>query len=393
MEKRIYLDYAAATPLDARVAEAMRPYEAGMFANAGAIHRDGQLASEAVFKARLAVAKAIGADFREIIFTASATEANNLALRGVFLKAQENGITHPKIIISSIEHESVRETAHYLAERRGGEVVEIPVDREGMLDLVALRSALDERTVIVSIHYAQSELGVVQDIPAIAEIVKNYKLEAKRSLYPLFHTDAAQAFNYLSCDMNTLGIHPLGVDMLTLSSHKIYGPKGVGALYVRAVNAVSPVTTGGGQEYGMRSGTENVPAIVGFGVAVEIAEEMREAESVRIAGLRDILWNGIKAVVPNAELNGSFTRRLPNNLNIYFAGRPAQDLCIELDMMGIAVSPGTACKSRTADPSYAITALGYSGDRPSSSLRLTLGRGTSEGEIKEVLTLFKKRFG
>lgn len=394
------MDYAASTPVDARVLEAMRPYEAGIFGNPGAIHRDGQLASAAVFHAREKLAKTLASDFREIIFTASATEANNLALRGACEAAQDRGIKRPKIVISAIEHESVRDTARCLVKLCGAEVVEIPVNNEGIIDLAAISSALDSNTVIISVHYANSEIGTIQPISEIAQIVKNYKLSTNNS-YLLFHTDAAQAFQYLPC-----AVRDLGVDLLTLSSHKIYGPKGAGALYMKNISEIrypklAPQLFGGGQESGFRSGTENVPAIVGFGEAAAIAMEMQENESVRVEHIRDMLWDGIRRFVPDAALNGpgagfsasrNAARRLPNNLSIYFPGRPAQDLCIELDMAGLAVSPGSACSSRTANPSYVVAALGHDGDRPSSSVRFTLGRQTSEQEVADALTIFSKRF-
>ncbi len=427
----IYLDYAAATPMDMAVERAMRPYYGSIFGNPSAIHRAGQVASTAVFKARRAIAEALGAHYREIFFTGSATEANNLALRGALVHIFQNqnnsaptahrdslsprnsadaeselsGLrdvpqNHTplsplpyKIIISAIEHESVRETARDLERIYGVEVVEIPVDNLGIIRLDMLKKELDERVLLISVHYVNSEVGTIQPIRKIGEIITSYKLKAKSSIYPLFHTDAVQAFNYLPCNVDTLG-----VDLLTLSAHKIYGPKGIGALYVRRTTLspkpypLNSLITGGGQEDGLRSGTENVPAIVGFAEAVAITEKNRVKESPRVATLRDALWQGIKKIVPDAEINGSTKDRIPNNLNVYFSGRSAQDLVIELDMAGIAVSPGTACSSRAAQPSYVIAALGFSGDRPASSIRFSLGRQTTMQEINRVIALFKKRF-
>jgi cysteine desulfurase len=304
-----------------------------------------------------------------------------------------------------------------LKNRYGVEIIEIPVNSEGIIDLIKLKEALNENTVLVSVQMANSELGVIQPIQEIAEVIKKYKARVGSAIYPLLHTDAVQAFQYMKCD-----VMDLGVDMMTLSAHKIYGPKGIGMLYARnskhqSLNPkqiqnsnmrnvsdlefrysdfLSPLVIGGGQEYGMRSGTENVSAIVGFAKAVEIAEKLRGKESKRVAVLRDALWIGIKKIIPDAELNGppveGGAERLPNNLSIYLPSRPAQDVCIEFDLMGIAVSPGTACASRAAEPSRVIKALGFSGDRPLSSIRFSLGRQTTVGEIRSVLSILKKRF-
>lgn len=428
MKQPIYLDYAASTPLDSTAEKAMRPYQSVLFANPSAIHLAGQTVSAAIHEARVQVAEAIGAGYREIVFTGSATEANNLALRGVLMQALRNqnssapaaelssrsirlrALARPsqsdlrdvpqdlhqytsplgvpyKILISAIEHESVRSSCAQLASMFGVEIVDIPVDNLGIIDLNLLKSHLDEYTLLVSVQYANSEIGVIQPIAEISRIIRDFRKDAA---HPLFHTDAVQAFQYLPCDISALG-----VDLLTLSAHKIYGPKGVGALYVRDPELLLPQIVGGGQEYGMRSGSENVPAIVGFGVAAEIATALRDKESARALTLRNRLWEGIHSIVPDAELSGppmDDPRRLPNNLSVYFPGHSAQDMCIELDMLGIAVSPGTACSSRTSEPSYVIEALGFSGDRPSSSIRFSLGRQTNAREIDEVLSVLKKRF-
>lgn len=385
------MDYAASTPLDRAVLEAMRPLYAGTFGNPGSSHMYGQEASRAVFRARQAVAQALGADYRQVIFTGSATEANNLALRGAFecaLETLDCGKAPLRVVISAVEHESVYGTCMDLKARYGAEIIEVPVDGQGIVDIRALETALNGNTAVVSVQMANSELGVVQPVTEISETVKNYKLKAESPIYPLLHTDAVQAFQYLPCDVCNLG-----VDMLTLSAHKICGPKGVGVLYVKNPDMLQPQITGGGQERGMRSGTENVAGIVGFAKAVEIAQKMRVKESKRVAGLRAALWNGIKKIVPDAEPNGSVMARIPNIVSVYFPGRPAQDVCIELDLMGVAVSPGTACSSRAAEPSRIIAALGFSGDRPSSSIRFSLGRGTTAAEVRAVLAILKKRFG
>jgi len=405
--KRIYLDYAATTPVAPEVERAMKPYFRKVFGNPGSTHFVGQQASAAVFKARQIIARALGCDYQEIIFTGSATESNNLALRGVFgsfgFNSGHSG--RLKLIISGIEHESILETARDL-EKQGVEVVYLPVNKDGLVDLKKLEAALDERVALVSIQYANSEIGTIQPIKEIVSIIKSQKSNV------LVHCDAVQALQFLPCQVNELG-----VDLMTLSAHKIYGPKGIGALYVRSLNPKpyppNPIITGGGQEFGLRSGTENVPAIVGFARAVELISnsrlrpsvakalagrqgfggQARELENKKIVGLRNYLWLEIKKLVPEAKINGvDLTDRLPNNLNIYFPGRPAQDLTMELDLWGVAVSPGTACSARSARPSAVIQALGYDQERAKSSLRFTLGRPTFKKEIDQVLTIFKKRF-
>lgn len=465
--KRIYMDYAASTPLDSAVEKAMRPYYARAFGNPSSSHLYGQTASRAVFLARQGIARALNADYSEIIFTGSATEANNLGVRGAFeiamrdhrpfapaakgallsahrsallsgdragappryplrqsanaplLDVFKNTTENPlRVVISAIEHESVYEACRELQRKYGAEIVEIPVNGEGVINLKKLQAALNENTVLVSVQMANSEIGAVQPIKEIAKIIRDFrdlrfKIQDSRkvgdrlmhpescilnpSSYPLFHTDAVQTFQYMECD-----VRELGVDLLTLSAHKIYGPKGIGALFVRRLMnhescILNPLITGGGQENNLRSGTENVPAIVGFAKAVEIAEKMRVRESKRVATLRATLWNGIKKIIPDAELNGPpisvAMARLPNNLSIYLPARPAQDVCIELDLIGLAVSPGTACASRAAEPSRVVKALGKGSDRAMSSIRLSLGRQTTMREIRSVLTIFKKRFG
>ncbi len=271
--RRIYLDHAAATPVSPAVLAAMQPYFGRKYGNPGSLHSFGQEAMAAVDAARAKIAQAIGAEFREVVFTASATEANNLALRSAvrqFKIKNPKLKARPKIIISAVEHESVLETAYDL-ENDGVEVVEIPVDRKGVVDLKALEKELDARTVLVSVMYVNNEIGSVQPIAEISEAIKKWKRAAgnPKTAYPLLHTDAAQAPAYFNCD-----VARLGADLMTLSSQKINGPKGVGALYIgpiRPIGLIGPMVTGGGQEHGLRSGTENVPGIVGFATAMEAA--------------------------------------------------------------------------------------------------------------------------
>ena len=406
--QRYYFDYAASTPVDPEVEKAMRPYWSKVFGNPGALHWYGQEASAAVFRARDMIAKSLGCNYKEIIFTGSATEANNLVLRGV-IKSFRTKTTEPfspKIIISSIEHESVLNTAKDL-EKEGVEVVYLPVSKNGIVDLKKLESALDERTVSVSVMYANNEIGTVQPISEIAKIINDFRkgleLRVKGSenqnkknnnnlypnpstLYPLLHTDAVQAFNYLNCNVNDLG-----VDLLTLSSQKIYGPKGVGLLYVKNLRPTSyvlrPIITGGSQEYGLRAGTENVPGIVGFAKAAEIADKMRDKEGKRLNKLKEYFAVRIKKMIPKAQFNGDFKNRLPNNINMYIPGVAGQDLIIKLDLAGFAVSPGAACSARTCLPSHVLKALGYSDERATNSIRITFGRPTTKNEIDKLLKI------
>jgi len=416
---RIYLDYAATTPVDPRVLEAMQPYFSEKYGNAGSLHSFGQEAMAAVDKARAAIGKAIAAAFGEIIFTGSATEANNLALRGVVKSYQHKSAEisinqRPRLIISAIEHESVLETTRDL-EREGVEVIYLPVEKDGLVNLKALKNSLNERTILVSVMYANNEIGIIQSISEISKILRNFRDELgiknkesgddsklfiiHNSLFPFFHTDAVQAFQYLDCAVNRLG-----VDLMTLSAHKIYGPKGIAALYIRSdlQQLVSPIVVGGGQEFGLRSGTENVPAIVGFAKAAEIAVPLRESESERVRKLRDYFWAALKKIYPKAEVNGMMNKELeindkktiihnspfilPNILNVYFPDHKAEDLLIKFDLAGIAVSSGSACSARSTRPSHVLQALGFPPERIKSSIRFSLGRFTTKEELQEVLS-------
>ncbi len=380
--KRYYFDYAAATPVDPEVEKAMRPFWSKVFGNPGAVHSFGQEASAAIFKSRKSLADILGCKYDEIIFTGSATEANNLALRGT-IKEKSN----PKIIVSSIEHDSVLDTAKIL-EKEGTRVIYLPVSKNGIVDLEKLKESLDEQTVLVSVMYANNETGTVQPIREISKIINNFRSQ-KGSRYPLFHTDAVQAFNYLPCKADDLG-----ADLMTLSSQKIYGPKGIGMLYARrpakSAKTLEPIITGGGQEFGLRSGTENAPGIIGFAKAAEIADKLRSKESKRLTKLRDYLIKGIKKAIPGAELNGDGKNRLPNNINVYFPKSEAQELIIKLDLAGFALSPGAACSARVCKPSHVLKAMGHSDERATHSARITLGRGTGKKEVDLLLKNLSK---
>lgn len=381
--KRIYLDYAATTPVDPEVARAITPYFSERFGNPGSLHAFGQEAIAAVDRSRETIANVLGVDFRQLIFTGSATEANNLALRGAVKKFREMRKVAPRVVVSAIEHESVLETAKDL-EREGVRVVRIPVGKKGIVDLKKIKESLTADTALVSVMSAQNEIGTIEPVADIAKIVKEFR---GKNIHPLFHTDAAQALQFLDCAPGRSG-----ADLMTISSQKIYGPKGIGVLYARGRELLAPLITGGGQEFGLRPGTENVPAIAGFAKAAELAVAAREKESKRIAALRDRLWNGIKNIIPDAEINGAelSSEKLPNILNVYFPNRSAQDLLVKFDLNGLAVSAGSACRSRALESSYVVEALGHSKERAKASIRFSLGRPTAKEEIEETLAIIKK---
>lgn len=406
MTRRIYLDYASTTPVDPRVLSAMRPYFSERFGNPGSLHSYGQEAQAALDAARESVAAQLGADFREIIFTGSATEANNLALRGALkafsfklpgvsenqkLKANSYKLK-PRIIVSAVEHESVLATARDL-EREGAELKVLPVDKNGRVDLKNLRAALNKETFLVSVMYANNEVGTIQPISEIAEIISDFKGSISTThhlpltTYPLFHTDAAQAFQFLDCSPAALG-----VDLLTLSAHKIYGPKGAGAMYIKSGVPLGPVLTGGGQEYGLRSGTENVPLVAGLAKAVSLAASLRSKESPRLAKLQKELWQNVKRAAPSARLNGPplGKDRLPNNLNVYLPGLAADKILTALDLLGVAASAGSACASRATTPSHVLLAMGLGEKRARQSIRFSLGRPTGKEDIHAVSALLRK---
>jgi len=389
----------------------MRPYFSREFGNPGSLHSFGQRAIAAVDAAREELGKLIGAKhFREVIFTGGATEANNLALRGAveFYKAHHQndpgaGAAQPRIIISAVEHESVMESADALAQW-GVDVVKLPVNKEGVIDIIALKNALTENTVLVSVMHVNNETGTVQPLREIRFMIDEFRKQAaagdpsRQSPYPLFHTDAAQSFLYYYCDVQLLG-----VDMMTLSAHKMHGPKGVGALYVRrdersfGENGGFPLAAqsrGGGQEFGVRSGTENVPGIVGIAKAAQLAAGARGKTGARIAALRDDLWRRIKEIAPKAEINGpAGDAKAPHVLNVWFPGHAAQDLLTRFDRAGLAASSGSACRSRAVESSYVIEALGHSKERAAESVRFSLGKGTTKKDIVGAVNIIEGALG
>lgn len=418
--KEVYLDYAASTPVDPKVEKAARPYLGEIFGNPHSMHRFGQKASRAVFESRRIIADSLGVHYEDIIFTGSATEANNLALRGIVrsIKYSVSSIKYPRIITTAIEHESILETCRDL-EKDGVEVIYLPVDKNGMVNLGKLKAALNNQTILVSVMHSNNEVGTIQSIAEISQILRNFRNSKHETLnpkqtqniksknksnkvsdlefrisnleaaFPLLHTDAAQSFQYLNCKIKNLG-----VDLMTLSAHKIYGPKGIGALYAgkNIREMMRPVITGSGQEGGLRSGTDNVAGIVAFAKAVEVADKFRDKESRRVEKLRNYLWAKLKKDLgrKRVALNGSLDSRLPNNLNIYFPGEVAHDLLIKLDLLGIGVSSGSACSARASKSSYVLEAMGCSLARASGSLRFSLGRQTTNSDIDYAISVIIK---
>jgi cysteine desulfurase len=369
----IYLDYAATTPADPLVAEAMWPWLSGPRSqgNASSIHRYGREARAAIDAARDAVAQLICADYSEVYFTGSGTEADNLALIGAMLAAPPE---RNHLIVTAIEHHAVLHPAHYL-ETQGYNVTVLPVDGEGLVSPENVAAALTDRTALVSVMHANNEIGTIQPVAEIARLA--HARGAK------FHTDAVQTAGQAPID-----VAALGCDLLSLCAHKMYGPKGVGALYIRQGTRVSPIIHGGAQEREKRAGTENVAAIVGFGRATELTAARREEDAIRVAALRDDLLTRLRAGIPDLRLNGHPSLRLPNNLNVSVAGVEGPTLLMNLDRLGVAASSGSACSSGSIEPSHVLRAIGLDAGLAASGVRLTLGRQTTEAEIARAADIF-----
>lgn len=378
--KRIYLDCSATTPMDSRVFLAMQKTAKRIFGNPSSIHKEGVLAKREVELARKEIAEIIGAQPDELILTGGGTESNNLAIFGVI---PHWDIGCPNVVVSSIEHLSVLECVREL-EKHGAEVTFLPVGSDGIVSVKDVTGAIKENTVLVSVMYANNEIGTIQPIAEIAKVIRRSKSKS------LFHTDACQATNYL--DMNVLR---LGVDLMTFNASKIYGPKGVGALYVKRGIKLSPIIFGGGQERGIRSGTENVAGIRGFAEAMKITEKMKEKEFVRLMKLRDFFIKEVLKKIPNAILNGDPERRLPNNINFSFPDLDGEEIIIGLDARGIAVSTGSACANIATDGkvSHVLLAIGNNQNLARGGVRFTLGRETTKEDIvrttKELFNVVK----
>jgi len=372
--KPIYFDYGATSPVRPEVLEAMLPFFATEYANSGSIHDFGKKSMEAIQRSRSQIASVLGASSpREIVFTSSGTEANNLAIIGTAKKRKKDG---KHIITSTIEHPSVLETCRAL-EKEGFSVTYLPVDSYGRVRPEDVRKALTEKTILVSIIAANNEVGTIQPIAEIAEIVKSSKA--------LFHTDAVQYFGKVP-----FTVSDLGVDLLSIGSHKIYGPKGAGALYIKKGVRIEPLMYGGGQERGIRPSTLNTPAIIGFGAAAHLAGKEVEAESKRLAELRDYAFGRIQNEIGDVELNGHPTERLPGNLNLSFHGVEGQAILLELNRKQMYVSSGSACSAGKHAASHVLMALGKSPEVAYQSLRITFGRETSQVEVDQLIEELKK---
>ena len=366
--KYIYLDYAATTPVDPRVLRAMLPYFNKRFGNTMSLYKLGQTAKSALEESREKVAGLMGAKPNEIIFTSSATESNNLALKGIAFVNRNKG-NH--IIISSIEHPCIMESSRWL-EKQGFAITRLRVDKYGFVNPEDVEKAIKKETILVSIIHASNEIGTIQPIKEIGKICQ------ERGVY--FHTDAVQSFGKIPIDVNKMNI-----DLLSASSHKMYGPKGVACLYVKQGTKIEPILHGGGQEQGLRSSTVNVPGIVGFAAACKIAKKEMKQESRRLAKLSNKLIKGVLSKIPGSYLNGHPEKRLPNNANFWFEGVEGESIVIQLDLLGTAASTGSACSSAKLEPSHVLLAIGLKHEQAHGSLRLTLGRWTKESEINYLL--------
>ncbi len=368
MEKNVYLDHAATTYVKKEVLDEMMPFFTQSFGNPSSIYKLGQENKRAVDLAKERIAKAIGATPNEIYFTAGGCEADNWVIKGIAFANMNKG-NH--IITTSIEHPAIINSCKFL-EKHGFEVTLLGVDENGQVRLDELENAIKDNTILISVMFANNEIGTVQPIKEIAEIAK------KHNVY--FHTDAVQAVGSLRID-----VKDLGVDMLSMSGHKFYGPKGIGALYIKKGTKIDSLIHGGGQEQGKRAGTENVPAIVGMGKAIELAYENFDETTNRIIALREKLINGVLNNIPHVRLNGHRTKRLPGNTNFSFSFIEGESLLLMLNMKGVAGSSGSACSSGSLDPSHVLLAIGLDHGTAHGSLRLTLGAETTEEDIDYVL--------
>jgi cysteine desulfurase len=381
-EPNIYLDHSATTPVDPRVVEAMLPFFTQQFGNASSLHRYGQAALAALDSARRTMAQFLNAEPNEVVFTGCGSESDNLALRGVAWALHDRG-NH--IITTPIEHHAILNTAAQLEREFGFEVTRVPVDRHGVVNPDDIARAITPRTILISVMYANNEVGTVEPLAEIARLAKKHGV--------LFHTDAVQAGGYLDLD-----VKKLGVDFMSLGAHKFHGPKGVGALYVRSGAPLKPMQTGGSQERGRRAGTENIPYIVGMATALRIAQENRAESSSRLVALRERLVEGILERIPGAELTGDPKNRLPGHASFVIPGAIGDEMVLGLDLAGVAASTGSACTAGSAEPSHVLAAMGYEPDLARGALRLTLGRGNTEAEVDyaiaaltDVVTKLRRR--
>ncbi len=360
MKRRIYLDYAATTPVAPEVLEEMLPFLTSACGNPSSVHAEGREAKKALENARRKIAAGIGAEPQEIYFTSGGTESDNWALKGAAFAGRHRG---NRILISAVEHHAVLDTCAWL-EKQGFEIVRMPVDRYGWLDPETVRRMIDDRTILISVMTANNEIGTIQPVAEIGAAARERGIP--------FHTDAVQAVGSIPVD-----VRKMNADMLSLSGHKIYGPKGIGALYVRRGIRIDSLLNGGSQERGLRAGTENVAGAAGLGKAMELAVGKQEEESCRLSQLRDGIISSVLNGIPGASLNGHPERRLPNNCSFTFDRIESEALLLRLDLYGISASGGSACTSGSVDPSHVLLALGMAPEKANGSIRLTLGKHTT----------------
>jgi len=370
--RKVYLDYAATTPLDPRVLKAMQPYFSEKFGNTMSLHAMGLEANEALEKSRENVAKFIKANPEEIIFNGSATESINFVLKGIAFANKEKG---KHIITSSIEHHAVLEACKWL-EKQGFEITYLPVDKDGFINLIQLENSIRDDTILVSIMHANNEIGIIEPIEEIGKICSNHEI--------CFHTDTVQSFGKIPIDVNKMNI-----DMLSISAHKFYGPKGVGATFIRKGTNIEPLLHGGGHEFGLRSSTENVPGIVGLAKAVELRKLEMKPEAIRLTKLRDKLIEGVLEI-EDSHLNGHPKIRLPNNTNFWFSFIEGEALVVEMSSKGVYGSTGSACSSSTLEPSHVLMAIGLKHEEAHGSLRLSLGKYTNQADIDYTIKVLPK---
>ncbi|MFC2031864.1 cysteine desulfurase NifS [Chloroflexota bacterium] len=366
--KRIYLDYAATTPTHPEVVKAMIPYFSEAFGNPSSTHACGQEARQALEEARGKVASLIGASNDEIVFTSGGTEADNLAIKGVAYANESKG-NH--IIISSIEHHAVTETCKFLG-KKGFTITYLPVDGYGLVNPDDVKQAITSKTILISVMHANNEVGTIEPVAEIGRIARD------AGIY--FHTDAVQTTGHIP-----VNVDELGVNLLSISAHKLYGPKGVGALYIRKNTRIIPFMHGGEQEDGRRASTQNIPGIVGFGRAAEIAQQEIDHEPEWLTHLRDRLIKGLLERIDHIRLNGHPVKRLPNNINVSIDFVEGESMCLGLDLEGICAASGSACSSDSLEPSHVLLATGIPPEQARCSLRLSLGRWSTEEEIERVL--------
>lgn len=376
--RHIYLDHTATTPLDPRVLEAMQPYFTDTFANASSVHWYGRQAKSALERAREVIAKAIGAQSGEVFFTSGGTESNNFAMQGAAGSMQGKGKTH--IITSAAEHHAVLEPCEHLG-KHGFNVDVLPVDQHGIVEPDTIKKALTPETFLVSIMHANNEVGSISPVAEIATLAHESGA--------LMHTDAVQSFGKVP-----VNVEELGVDLMTLSAHKMYGPKGIGALYIKRGTEINPLLFGGGQERGKRPGTENIPLAVGFARAVELAMNAMADEAIRLRRLSDLLQEKVTASIPAAILNGHPSHRLPHVLNISFDSTllpiEGEMLLMNMDLHGIAVTSGSACTSGSMQPSHVLLAMGRDGKTAKATLRFAFGRNNAVEDVEYVMASLKE---